>query len=325
MVALLWKGADGNITPVENTALGDIIRSYYAAYFVKSPKFSADFNSFYEFSIKEIKKIREQNHILLDTEGYTYVLKQFYKGGVYDKILNNDSDSTLFEDSFIVFEIDNIKDNPVLFPITTLIIMDVFLQKMRVKKGRKSLIIEEAWKAIASPMMASYILYVYKTVRKWNGEAILVTQELDDIIGNETIKNSVINNSDTIILLDQAKFLQNYDQVAEILSLDSIEQNKIFTINQLDNKENRSRFMEVYIKRGRIGDVYGVEVSLEQYLIFTTERKEKEAVKVYVESMGSYREGVNSFVKDLKESKLSLGAFCAQINSNALSALKKTS
>lgn len=325
LVALLWKGADGNITPVENTALGDIIRSYYAAYFVKEPEFKADFNSFYEFSIKEIKKIREQNHILLDTEGYTYVLKQFYKGGVYDKILNNDSDSTLFEDSFIVFEIDNIKDNPVLFPITTLIIMDVFLQKMRVKKGRKSLIIEEAWKAIASPMMASYILYVYKTVRKWNGEAILVTQELDDIIGNETIKNSVINNSDTIILLDQAKFLQNYDQVAEILSLDSIEQNKIFTINQLDNKDNRSRFMEVYIKRGRIGDVYGVEVSLEQYLIFTTERKEKEAVKIYVESTGSYRDGVNAFVKDLKESNLSLGAFCSQINSNALSALKKTS
>ena len=317
LVALLWKGSDGSITPIENTALGDMIRTYYEAYFVEKPTFKANFNSFYEYSIEKIKELREVNAIPLDVEGYRYVLKQFYKGGVYDQILNREADSTLFDDNFIVFEIDNIKDNPVLFPITTLIIMDVFLQKMRIKKGRKSLIIEEAWKAIASPMMAEYIQYVYKTVRKWNGEAILVTQELDDIIGNEIVQNSVINNSDTIILLDQAKFLQNYKEVAEVLSLNEIEQNKIFTINQLDNKENRSRFMEVYIKRGRTGEVYGVEVSQEQYLIFTTERKEKDAVKVYVDRLGSYRDGVNAFVKDLNNSGKSLGAFCTDINKDA--------
>ena len=153
-----------------------MVVSYYDAYFVENPPFKACFDSFYEHSIKAIREIRDINNIKLDVDSYTYILKQFYKGGTYDKILNNDADSTLFDDNFIVFEIDNIKDNPVLFPITTLIIMDVFLQKMRVKKGRKSLIIEEAWKAIASPMMASYILYADKTVRKWNGEAILVTQ-----------------------------------------------------------------------------------------------------------------------------------------------------
>lgn len=325
LIALLWKGSAGSITPAENVALGDIIRGYYEAYFVETPPFTANFNSFYEFSIKRIEKIRKDNSIPLDVESYRYVLKQFYKGGVYDRILNNESDSTLFEDNFIVFEIDNIKDNPVLFPITTLIIMDVFLQKMRVKKGRKSLIIEEAWKAIASPMMAEYIQYVYKTVRKWNGEAILVTQELDDIIGNDIIQNSVINNSDTIILLDQAKFLQNYDEVAEVLSLNEIEQNKIFTINQLDNKEGRSRFMEVYIKRGRVGDVYGVEVSIEQYLIFTTERKEKDAVQVYFKQEGNYKDAVNAFIKDLGESNMNLSAFCNYINKRELMPLKKTS
>lgn len=323
LIALLWKGSDGFITPIENTALGDIIRSYYDAYFVDSPGFKANFNSFYDYSVVKIKELRDTNQIPLDVEGYRYVLKQFYQGGVYDKILNREADSTLFDDNFIVFEIDNIKDNPVLFPITTLIIMDVFLQKMRIKKGRKSLIIEEAWKAIASPMMAEYIQYVYKTVRKWNGEAILVTQELDDIIGNEIVQNSVINNSDTIILLDQSKFVQNYKEVAEILSLNEIEQNKIFTINQLDNKDGRSRFMEVYIKRGRTGDVFGVEVSIEQYLIFTTERKEKDAVKIYVEQEGSYRDGVNSFVQDLKESGKSLAGFCADINRRYKHPLKK--
>ena len=325
LVALLWKGSKGTISPVENTALSDIINRYYTAYFVDEPPFKASFNSFYDFSVKAMEDIRKENNIHLDVDSYRYVLKQFYRGGVYDKILNNMSDSSLFDDSFIVFEIDNIKDNPVLFPITTLIIMDVFLQKMRIKKGRKTLIIEEAWKAIASPMMADYIQYVYKTERKWNGEAILVTQELDDIIGNEIVQSSVINNSDTIILLDQSKFVQNFDEISEVLSLNEIEQNKIFTINNLDNKDNRSRFMEVYIKRGRTGSVYGVEVSIEQYLIFTTERSEKEAVKIYHALEGNYMKAIGRFVEDFNASGLSLGAFCKKVNQEAVMPLKKTS
>lgn len=325
LVALLWKGSKGTISPVENKALSDIIQRYYDAYFVDEPPFKASFNSFYEFSVEAMRDIIKKNNIHLDVDSYRYVLSSFYKDGIYAKILNNMADSSLFDDSFIVFEIDNIKDNPVLFPITTLIIMDVFLQKMRIKKGRKTLIIEEAWKAIASPMMADYIQYVYKTVRKWNGEAILVTQELDDIIGNEIVQSSVINNSDTIILLDQSKFQQNFDEISEVLSLNEIEQNKIFTINNLDNKDNRSRFMEVYIKRGRTGSVYGVEVSIEQYLIFTTERSEKEAVKIYHHLEGNYMKAINRFVEDYMTSGLSLGAFCKKVNQEAVVPLKKTS
>ena len=160
--------------------------------------------------------------------------------------------------------------------------MDVFLQKMRYKKNKKILIIEEAWKAIASPMMAGYILYLYKTVRKFNGEAIVVTQELNDIIGNAIVKDSILANSDTICLLDQSKFRDNFDVVSNLLSLNEIEKNKIFTINKLDNKEGRGRFKEVYIRRGAVGEVYGVEVPLEEYLTYTTEFTEKEAVAIYL-------------------------------------------
>ena len=98
-----------------------------------------------------------------------------------------------FDEPFIVFEIDNVKDNPKLFPIVTLIIMDTFIQKMRLRKDRrKALIIEEAWKAIASKLMGGYILYLYKTVRKFWGEAVVVTQELDDIIGNAVVKTVLL-------------------------------------------------------------------------------------------------------------------------------------
>lgn len=264
------------------------------------------FNGFYDYCDKFLPLyLNNKKHSITEREfnlrTFLFVLRDFYKGGRYATTLNESADNTLFDESFIVFEIDNVKDNPKLFPIVTLIIMDTFIQKMRLRKDRrKALIIEEAWKAIASKLMGGYILYLYKTVRKFWGEAVVVTQELDDIIGNAVVKDSIINNSDTFILLDQTKFKDNFDRIASLLSLNKVEQNKIFTINNLNNKSGRSRFKEFYLKRGSKGEVYGNEVSLEQYLTYTTEKPEKSAVEYYVQKYGNYDEALIKIVSDLK-------------------------
>ncbi|MCY4253503.1 MAG: TraG family conjugative transposon ATPase [Flavobacteriaceae bacterium] len=315
LIGILWKGVDGRLSQMEESMLIEVISNYYACWWGNKSKISElSFNSFYEFSLVELQSIKVRHQVQINIKEYAFILKKFYRGGQYESILNASVDNSLFDENFIVFEIDNIKDNKLLFPITTIIIMDVFLQKMRLKKGRKALIIEEAWKAISSPMMAGYILYVYKTVRKFWGEAIVVTQELEDIISNQIVKNSIINNSDTVILLDQSKFMDSYQPIAELLNINQIEQKKIFTINKLDNKTHRGRFKEVYIKRGASGEVYGLEVSLYEYLIYTTERKEKEAVKIYVDRYGSYRQGLDQFVMDFEKSDLSLSAFVHRVH-----------
>lgn len=315
LIGLIWKGVDGKLTQVEDDILTKAVTNYYRDYFGEREKVrSLSFDTFYEFSCEEIETIMRDERIHFDLDEFRFILRKFYKGGIYDKILNDEFDNTLFNESFIVFEIDNIKEHKLLFPITTLIIMDVFIQKMRHKKNKKVLIIEEAWKAIASPMMAGYILYLYKTVRKFAGEAIVVTQELNDIVGNAIVKDSIISNSDTICLLDQTKFKDNFSQIAQLLSLNEVEQNKIFTINKLDNKDNRSRFKEVYIKRGATGEVYGVEVPIEEYLTYTTERSEKDALQVYLDYYENYENAMDGFVSDMKESGLSLPAFVKEIN-----------
>jgi len=284
-----------------------------------NPITELNFNSFYEFALWKIPEIKREEQIPFDLDEFRYVLKKFYKGGEYAPILNEPADQSLFTEKFIVFEIDSIKESRVLFPIVTLIIMDVFIQKMRFRSGRrKCLCVEEAWKAIASPMMAGYLLYLYKTVRKFWGEAIVVTQELGDIIGNAVVKDSILNNSDTICLLDQTKFKDNYKEIAALLSINDTERKKIFTINQLDNTEGRSRFKEVYIRRGAVGEIYGVEVAIEQYLTYTTEKPEKAAVEVYVEYFGSYPRALDLFVADLRHSKLSLPQFVSHINQRNL-------
>lgn len=278
------------------------------------------FNSFYEYCEKFLPiYLNNKKHKVREGEfnlrTFLLVLKDFYKGGRYGKTLNENADSNLFYEPFIVFEIDNVKDNPKLFPIVTLIIMDTFIQKMRLRKDRrKALIIEEAWKAIASKLMGGYILYLYKTVRKFWGEAIVVTQELDDIIGNSVVKDSIINNSDTFILLDQTKFKDNFDRIASLLSLNQVEQNKIFTINNLDNKFGRGVFKEFYIKRGSKGEVYGNEVSIEQYLTYTTEKPEKTAIEYYLKKEESYDDALQRFVSDLKIFPDKIGSMVSLVN-----------
>ncbi len=329
LVALLWKGADGKLSQVEDTLLSNVISSYYYEYFYLDPgpqnpgrPDELNFDSFYVYSVDRIRDIMDEESLKFDLDEYRYVLKKFFTGQEFGTVLNKSADSSLFEERFVVFEIDNLKENKTLFPIVTLVIMDLFLQKMRHRTfQRKALVIEEAWKAIASPLMAGYIVYLYKTVRKFYGEIVVVTQELGDILGNPIVKDSILANSDTICLLDQSKFQSNYDEIAKLLSITDVERRKIFTINKLQNKEDRSRFKEVYIRRGTVGEVYGVEVSLFQYLAFTTEKPEKSAVKIYADHFGNYKDGLTAFVKDLEYSGKALNNFVGEVNRKGIQTL----
>ena len=259
-----------------------------------------NFNSFFDYSFDRLEQICTENDITtISYSTYSTMLQPFYKGGAYEKILNETVDSALFDETFIVFEVDAIKENKKLFPIVTLIIMDVFLQKMRIKKNRKVLVIEEAWKAIASPLMAEYIKFMYKTARKFWASVGVVTQEIQDIIGSEIVKEAIINNSDVVMLLDQSKFKERFDEIRKILGLTEVDCKKIFTINRLENKDGRSFFREVFIRRGTTSGVYGVEEPHECYMTSTTERAEKEALKLYKKELRcSHQEAIEAYCRD---------------------------
>lgn len=275
------------------------------------------FNTFYEYSVQRIPDICHENNLTgVDISTYRYMMKDFYRGGNHDKTLNEDMDGSLFDETFIVFEIDAIKDDPLLFPIVTLIIMDVFLQKMRIKKNRKVLVIEEAWKAIASPLMAEYIKYLYKTARKFWASVGVVTQEIQDIIGSPVVKEAIINNSDVVMLLDQSKFKERFDNIKAILGLTDVDCKKIFTINRLENKSGRSFFREVFIRRGTTSGVFGVEEPRECYMTYTTERAEKEALKLYKKELHcTHQQAIEAYCKDWNLSGIDKSlAFAQKVN-----------
>lgn len=317
LVMLIWKGTQGEVTKTEDRLIEQVITEYFDEYFMKKQIENLSFNTFYEYSKVRIPQIIKENNLAgIDLASYNYLLKDFYKGGSHELTLNENLDTKLFDETFIVFEIDSIKDDPLLFPLVTLIIMDVFIQKMRIKKNRKVLVIEEAWKAVASPMMAEYIKYLYKTARKFWAMVGVVTQELQDIIGSPIVKEAIINNSDVIMLLDQGKFKERFDEIKAVLGLTDVECRKIFTINRLENKEGRAFFREVFIRRGLASDVFGVEEPRECYMTYTTERAEKEALKLYKRELKcSHQKAIEVYVRDWNKSGISKSlAFAQKVN-----------
>ena len=276
LILTLWKRDDEPPTRSEEVALSNAVSGYIER--IKTDDVYPSFNGFYEYVKGDYRKVLEEKQVRekdFDIANFLNVLEPYYKGGEYDYLLNSDKQLDLLSKRFIVFEIDAIKDHKILFPIVTIIIMEVFINKMRRLKGiRKLILIEEAWKAIAKEGMAEYIKYLFKTVRKFFGEAIVVTQEVDDIIQSPIVKESIINNSDCKILLDQRKYMNKFDDIQAMLGLTDKEKGQVLSINM--NNDASRLYKEVWIGLGGTNSaVYATEVSLEEYLAYTTEETEK--------------------------------------------------
>ena len=296
LLLALWKKDSEDFNRSEYVALSNALQLYFDKV-NKEPGLFACFDSFYEFLKNDFVAVLKADNVKdkdFDVSNFIYVLRPYYKGGEFDYLLNAKQNLDLLQQRFIVFELDNIKDHPILFPVVTIIIMEVFISKMRKLKGvRKMILIEEAWKAIAKEGMAEYIKYLFKTVRKFFGEAIVVTQEVDDIISSPVVKHSIINNSDCKILLDQSKYQNKFDQIQELLGLTEKEKALVLSINKANDPLRK--YKEVFISLGGVlSKVYRTEVSPEEYLAYTTEEKEKLQVQAAAEKFGSIEKGIAS-------------------------------
>ncbi len=307
LLLALWKKDDETFKRSEYVALSNAITGYYA-YLANNPKVFPCFNSFYDFlrddyvPVLASDKVKEKD---FDINNFLYVLRPYYKGGEFDYLLNATENLNLLQERFIVFELDNIKDHPILFPVVTIIIMEVFINKMRKMKGiRKMILIEEAWKALMKEGFAEYIKYLFKTVRKFFGEAIVVTQEVEDIISSPVVKQAIINNSDCKILLDQSKYQNKFDQIQELLGLTEKEKALILSVNKANDPSKK--YKEVFISLGgMVSKVYRTEVSLEEYLAYTTEQSEKVKLMEYAEKFGGdIKKGIAAMAEDLKTKNL---------------------
>lgn len=300
LLVALWKQNDEAFKRSEYVAISNSLKSYYL-HLEKHENIFPCFDSFYDFVqdhfVAELEKDRVKDRDF-DIHNFLYVLRPFYSGGEFDYLLNARENLDVLHQTFIVFELDNVKDHPILFPVITLIIMELFISKMRKLKGiRKVIVIEEAWKAVARAGMAEFMRYLYKTVRKHFGEAVTVTQEIDDILSSPIIKEAIINNAECKILLDLKKFQNKFNEIQEVLAMTDKGRDLVLSLNKANDPDRRYR--EVYIELGnQLMKVYGFEPSPEEYYAYSTEQSEKLKVQEYTEKFGG----------DIRKALTALGA-----------------
>lgn len=306
LLLALWKKDNENFNRSEYVALSNALQLYFDKLAEDKSIFPC-FNSFYDFLKDDFVAVLKGDGVKdkdFDVSNFLYVLRPYYSGGEFDYLLNAKENLDLLKQRFIVFELDNIKDHPILFPVVTIIIMEVFISKMRKLKGiRKMILIEEAWKAIAKEGMAEYIKYLFKTVRKFFGEAVVVTQEVEDIISSPVVKQAIINNSDCKILLDQSKYQNKFGQIQELLGLTEKEKTLVLSINKANDPTKK--YKEVFISLGGVlSKVYRTEVSPEEYLAYTTEEKEKMKVQEYAGKFGGdIEKGIKALAEEIAHPK----------------------
>ena len=303
LLLALWKKDDERFRRSEYVALSNAIGGYYD-HLKKHEECFPCFDTFYIFLRDEYTQVLKGDRVKekdFDIDNFLYVLRPYFSGGEFDYLLNATKNLDLLQERFIVFELDNIKDHPILFPVVTIIIMEVFINKMRKIKGvRKMILIEEAWKALMKEGFAEYIKYLFKTVRKFFGEAVVVTQEVEDIISSPVVRQAIINNSDCKILLDQSKYQNKFDQIQELLGLTEKEKALILSVNR-DN-DPAKKYKEVFISLGgMLSKVYRTEVSLEEYLTYTTEQTEKVKLMEYAAKFnGNLRKAISAMAADIR-------------------------
>ncbi|RWU08134.1 TraG family conjugative transposon ATPase [Pedobacter chitinilyticus] len=303
LLLALWKKDDEEFKRSEYVALSNAITGYYS-HLEQYPEIFPCFNTFYTFlkddyvPVLHGQQVKEKD---FDINNFLYVLRPYAEGGEFDYLLNATENLNLLQERFIVFELDNIKDHPILFPVVTIIIMEVFINKMRKMKGvRKMILIEEAWKALMKEGFAEYIKYLFKTVRKFFGEAIVVTQDVEDIISSPVVKQAIINNSDCKILLDQSKYQNKFDQIQELLGLTEKEKALVLSVNR--SNDPLRKYKEVFISLGgMLSKVYRTEVSLEEYLAYTTEQTEKVRLMEFAaENGGDMKKAIAAMAQEIR-------------------------
>lgn len=296
LMCTLWKNGGETIGSTDLKFIKDSVTLFTGSW---NEDRDPVFNDYYRFMAEDFSKTLKEKAVAkeyFDLEGYLIALEQFREGGTYGYLLNSSENIDILSDRFVVFEIDHIKGDKVIYPITTLVIMDAFMEKMSCNGDFKVMVIEEAWKAIMGTQMASYMLELWKTARKHRTSAVVVTQELKDITSSPIIKDTIVENSAVKILLDQNKYLNRFDVLAEQLSLTEDDKSMVLSLNRIHTDGAHGR--EVFFNLGnRKSFVMRLEASPEEIIAFSSKKEDKTRLSREVKKTGSYITAIKNIVR----------------------------
>ena len=223
-----------------------------------------------------------------DISGFVLAMGDYASGGAFGFLLNDRNPKDLFSSRFTVFEVEKLAavNDSKFYSLCILCIMNSFNAKMRSQDGMKVMVIEEAWKAIANETMAPYLTGLWKTARKYSTSAVVVTQQITDIMTSSVINDTILQNSSVRILLDQSNNLNNFDQIKTLLGLSDHQKAMVLSMNRSNNP--RYRYREVFIALGdRRCGVYATEVSPQEAVAYESSKEKKKPFLDLQQKIGS--------------------------------------
>ena len=205
--------------------------------------------------------------------------------GPYAFLLNDPNPVDLIRSRFTVFEMQKITEsNSQFLSLVLLCIMNAFNAKMKREPEKfKVMIIEEAWKAIMNETMSPFMKSLWKTSRKFNTSAIVVTQQMSDIIGSEYIKDTILENSDTKILLKPTGNQNLLTQTCDLLGLTEHQKAMAMSMN-LSNSAVRDVFICLSDK---YTGVFTNEVSPQEVIAYESNKGKKKQFLELCQSMSA--------------------------------------
>ena len=234
-----------------------------------------------------------------DIDSLKVAIDAYKTGNKFGFLLNNKTAADLFSSRFVIFEVNRLSqiDDKKFYSLCILCIMQAFDRKMRESHNFTVMVIEEAWKAIANETMAPYLKGLWKTARKYQTSAVVVTQEAEDIVSSDIIKNAIIQNSSVKILLDQSRNQNCFDGVTKLLGLSPKQVAMALSINKANNP--RFKYKEVFISLGdKWNGVFATEVSKEEALAYESEKELKKPLLQKYEELGSMKEAIISISRN---------------------------
>ncbi|PIB31447.1 TraG family conjugative transposon ATPase [Maribacter sp. 4G9] len=275
---------NANSLEVTNTVLEILIIGYYDTMWSNNNQ-DHKFNTFFEYCKHNIiaftgaKQIPKEQ---FDPNVFLFLLEKYYADGPRGKLLNKKDDriTSLSDEKVVYFKLGKLIDNELLFPITALMIMEIFNKKMHDPTKlsiNKILAVDEAWKALVRPELVHYFNSQSRMARKLGGQPIFISQKVDDFISSEIIKNAIVVNSHIKVFLDMRDFAQSFDKIQAIMGLGEKQKQLILSINKNISKDKK--FREVAFCWMDKVKVYGVETSLEEKCIYETNPTESSKIR----------------------------------------------
>ena len=181
-------------------------------------------NENFEFKNKKQMPILEDLYYILGqderTKKFKIKLIPFVEGSM--KFFNNYSNIKL-DNELIVADIYDLGEENLKYGMYILI--DIFWDAVKKdRKEKKAIYLDEIWRLIgvtSNKYVASFIYKIFKTIRKYSGSGVAITQDISDIfsLDNGTYGKSILNNSSikTFFALEEEniKILGEYSNLSE--------------------------------------------------------------------------------------------------------------